>query len=382
MNIVYCIDSVCYPGGIQRITIAKANALAAIESNNVSIVVTDNKRPKPVLPISDKVSLVDLGIDYYADDWKSRWHILKGVFIKRKRHKVKLCHLLNSLHPDIVISTGTSEKYFLPHLKVASSPAFIREIHFPKDYRLRSAQGLFEKIMAVLGNFADFRINIWSYDRIVLLTNEDLRLDWRSNTKLTVIPNPVTVPTASLSSLQNKIAIAVGRLEYPKNFESLIRTWGVVHQKHRDWRLEIWGDGSLREGLQEQINRNLLEKVVLLKGYTDDIYSKYENASFLVCSSLFEGFGLMMLEAMFSGLPIISYDCPCGPRELIQDNNNGFLVQLGDERMLAEQICRLIEDENLRQRMGASAHVVAKGFSIEKITNQWITLFNSVLEKK
>ena len=90
----------------------------------------------------------------------------------------------------------------------------------------------------------------------------------------------------------------------------------------------------------------------------------------------------MMLEAMFSGLPIISYDCPCGPRELIQDNKNGFLVQPGDEKMLAKQICRLIEDENLRQRKGATAYEVAKGFSIEKITDQWMALFNSVLEQK
>ena len=78
----YCVDSVCYPGGIQRITIAKANALATIADNKVWIVVTDNKRHKPVLPISEKVSLVDLGIDYYADDWISKWHVLKGIFLK------------------------------------------------------------------------------------------------------------------------------------------------------------------------------------------------------------------------------------------------------------------------------------------------------------
>ena len=306
----------------------------------------------------------------------------KGYFFKRSRHKKKLCQLLNRISPNIVISTGTSEKYFLPHLKVNSSPAFIREIHYSKDYRLRSARGLFEKTMAVLGNFADYRINILSYDRIVLLTNEDVRLHWRPNRKLTVIPNPVTTSTTSLSSLQNKTAIAVGRLVYPKNFESLIRAWSIVSQQHDDWRLEIWGEGDLRKSLQEQIDHNQLDNTILLKGYTDDIFSKYSEASFLVCSSLFEGFGLMMLEAMFSGLPIISYDCPCGPRELIQDNKNGFLVQPGDEKMLAKQICRLIEDENLRQRMGATAYEVAKGFSIEKITDQWMALFNSVLEQK
>lgn len=378
MKIVYCTDTVCYPGGIQRATIAKANALAAIAGNQVWIVVTDNKRPTPVLPISEKISLVDLGIDYYADDWKSKWNVLKGILIKRKKHRRELGRLLNNVKPDIVISTGTSEKYFLPHLKVASSPSYVREIHYSKDYRVRIARGWLEKVLARIGDFADYRINIWSYRRIVVLTEEDKRLHWSSDDRISVIPNPVLFYPVSPSSLHNKTAIAVGRLVYQKNFESLIRAWAFVQQKHKDWILEIWGDGGLRESLQEQINQNHLDKVILLKGYTDDLVSKYLDASFLVCSSLFEGFGLMILEAMCAGLPIISYSCPCGPKDLVREHDNGFLVQPGDEKMLAKQICLLIENENLRLRMGASARKYAKEYSIEKIVQKWISLFDSL----
>lgn len=382
MNIVYCTDSVCFPGGIQRATIAKANALAEVEGNRIWIVVTDNQRPNPVLPISESVSLIDLGIEYYADDWKSKWNVLKGLYFKRRKHKRALRKFLNSIVPDILISTGTAEKYFLPHLRIKSSPICIREIHFSKDYRQRAANGWFDILLAAVGDFADYRLNIWCYDRVVLLTEEDKSTHWRPSDKLLVIPNPTPTKSISPSSLKNKTAIAVGRLVNQKNFESLIRAWAIVYQHHRDWRLEIWGDGALRKCLEELIYRLNLEAAVSLKGYTDDIQSKYTSASFLVCSSLFEGLPLMMIEAMSAGLPIVSYDCPCGPKDLIQDGKNGFLVPIGDEALLAERICLLIEDEYLRQNMGAAALERAKDFSLEKVLPMWTSLFKELMKEK
>lgn len=143
MKIVYCTDSICYAGGIQRITVTKANALAHIEGNEVWIIVTDNKQ-KPVLPIDEKVHLIDLDVNYFEDDWKSKWHVLKGIFIKRKEHKKRLQVALNEIRPDIVISTGTSEKNFLPGISINSKPKFIREIHSNKKYRILSATNTFQ----------------------------------------------------------------------------------------------------------------------------------------------------------------------------------------------------------------------------------------------
>ena len=382
MNIVYCTDSVCFPGGIQRATIAKANALAEVRGNRVWIVVTDNQRPHPVLPISESVHLVDLGIKYYEDDWKSKWNVLDGLFFKRRKHKRALRKFLNSIVPDILISTGTSEKYFLPHLSIKSSPICIREIHFSKDYRQRAAKGWFDKLLAAVGDFADYRLNIWCYDRVVLLTEEDKSTHWRPSDKLLVIPNPTPTKSISPSSLKNKTAIAVGRLVNQKNFESLIRAWAIVYQDHRDWRLEIWGDGALRKCLEELIYRLNLEAAVSLKGYTDDIQSKYTSASFLVCSSLFEGLPLMMIEAMSAGLPIVSYACPCGPKDLVREGKNGYLVPTGDENALANRICHLIEDECLRIKMGASSLDYSKEYRIETIVTRWMDLFLSTLEEK
>lgn len=253
MKIVYCTDSICYAGGIQRITISKANALSQIEGNEVWIIVTDNKQ-KPVLPIDSKVHIIDLDINYFADDWKSKWHVLKGIFIKRKLHKKKLTVALNEIRPDIVISTGTSEKNFLPGISsISSKPAFIREIHNTKNYRSLAATNVFYKTLAFLGDIIDYNIYIKKYHRIVVLTNEDKETNWKYDDNVVVIPNPLTSPCTLQSSLENKTVIAVGRLVPQKNFSSLIEAWVHVAEKHPDWTLEIWGEGHLRIELENLI---------------------------------------------------------------------------------------------------------------------------------
>ena len=264
MKIVYCTDSICYAGGIQRITIAKANALSQIEGNEVWIIVTDNKQ-KPVLPIDSKVHIIDLDINYFEDDWKSKFHILKGILIKRKQHQKRLENVLNQINPDIVISTGTSEKNFLPKIKVNSTPRFIREIHCTKNYRMLAATNLFEKTLAILGDLFDYSLFINNYDKIVVLTDEDKNTNWKNNPKITVIPNPLTSPCKEQSTLNEKKVIAVGRLEYQKNFQSLIKAWSHVAKKHPDWKLEIWGEGSKRVELENLIAKLNLKKHVFLK---------------------------------------------------------------------------------------------------------------------
>lgn len=375
MKIVYCTDTVCYPGGIQRITIAKANALAEIDGYEVWIVVTDNKRPTPVLPISEKVHLIDLDVNYYEDDWKSKLHVLKGIFVKRREHQLKLKELLDSIQPNIVISTGTSEKNFLPRLNIASHPAFIREIHFTTNYRQLAANGWFDKLSAWVGDILDYRIFIKRYDKIVVLTNEDKKLHWKNNDKVAVIPNPLTIQHDKRSPLTNKTVITAGRLVAQKNFSSLIRAWAIVHQSHSDWRLEIWGEGNLKTELQRQIDLEGLKENVQLMGYTDDIISKFAEASLFVCSSLFEGFPLVIIEAISCGLPIVSYSCPCGPKDIITENKDGFLVSIGDEQTMAERIIYLIENLDSRLTMGLEALDKTKRYSIDNIISNWMELF-------
>ena len=308
MKIVYCTDSICYAGGIQTVTICKANALALIPNNTVWIIVTDNKERKLRL-LNDAVHLIDLNINYFEDDWKSKYHLIKGFFIKRREHKKKLREVLNKIAPDVVISTGTSEKNFIPTLKIQSNPVFIREIHSVKNYRTLSAKNIFDKFIAYVGNLLDYHYHIRKYDKVVVLTEEDKRENWRDVPYVTAIPNPITINIDTQhSSLMNKTVIAVGRLVEPKNFQSLIRAWRIVYQKHPDWELHIWGSGHLQNSLQELIDLYKLQKSVSLKGYTYDIRTEMLKDSIYVLSSVFEGLPLVILEAMSCGLPVVSYN--------------------------------------------------------------------------
>jgi len=378
MNIVYCTDSICYAGGIQRITIAKANALSQIEGNKVWIIVTDNKQ-KPVLPIDNKVHIIDLDINYFEDDWKSKWNVIKGILIKRKQHKKKLSIILNRINPDIVISTGTSEKNFLPKIQINSIPSFIREIHSTKNYRELSAKNLFDKILAKLGDFLDYSLNINKYNKIVVLTEEDKSKNWGNNPKVTVIPNPLTYSCRKQAALDNKTVIAVGRLVYPKNFHSLIKAWVAVAQKHPDWTLEIWGEGPLKVELENLIEKLKLKNNVFLKGYTYDIQSKMLDASIFVLSSIFEGFGLVIVEAMACGLPVVSYACPCGPKDIITDGKDGFLIPINNENELTNKINFLIENNNKLREIGQMAKTTANLYTTDIVCKKWMNLFKQLI---
>ena len=375
MKIVYCTDSICYLGGIQRITIAKASALADIPDNEVWIAVTDNRK-NPVLPINPKVHIIDLKINYFEDDWKGRLYVLKGILYKRRVHKKKLTAVLEQIHPDIVISTGTSEKNFLPSIHLSSMPTFIREIHNYKYYRQSAANNWFAKLLAIGGDIIDYKLHINRYDKIVVLTQEDKNTNWQNNDKVWVIPNPLTAVSEQRSTYRNKTVIAAGRLSYQKNFSSLIRIWDRLHNQYPDWKLEIWGSGGCHESLASQIEELNLQDNVFLMGYSADIITKMAESSIFALSSSFEGWGLVIVEAMSVGLPVVAYQCPCGPKDIISDEVDGFLIPPQNEELFAKRLSELMANETLRNEMGKNAIKKSEQFHIERIAQSWMELFN------
>ena len=199
---------------------------------------------------------------------------------------------------------------------------------------------------------------------------------WCKN--VTYIYNPLTIQTEYVSDCVNKKVIAVGRLHKQKGFDYLIDAWKYVYLKHSDWILEIYGEGNLRSTLQTQIDKNGLSNVVLLKGKTDNIVSKYVESSIFVLSSRDEAFGLVITEAEVCGLPIVTFDCPSAPAELVENGINGYVVKMGDVKSLAAKICVLIENEDLRKRMGEESIYVARKFDVKVICEQWKLLYDMV----
>lgn len=381
MKIAYCIDTITAMGGIERVTIAKANALADIIWNQVYIIVTANNGT-PVLSINPKINIINLNVNYGEDFGKNKLQIYQILLKKRKEHKQKLLTAINDIKPEIIISTNQSEKNFIKTLNINYHPIIIKEIHFCTNYRLIEAKTPFQKLTARIGHFYDYHWNMKGINQIVLLTNEDKELHWKGKNKVSVIPNPIISQSPyPPSTTKEKRVIAAGRLVYQKNFSSLIKAWKQVAEIHPDWILEIYGEGNERNNLKNQITRLNLEKHVLLKGKTPDIYRAMSSSSIFILSSIYEGFGLVIVEAMSCGLPIISYACPCGPKDIITDGKDGFLVPCYNEEILTQKICYLIENEKKRQNMGLNAIEKAQKYQTNIIIQQWMNLFQKLVNK-
>ena len=205
MKIVYCINSVYLPGGMEKVTIVKANALARIPGNEVWIVVTDAQK-EPVVPL-ERVHLVNLNVRYYD----LNVGLLK--YLKKTRlHKKRLTEYLNIIKPDVVIATGQSEKNIVPSLKILSNPILILELHFEKQFRMKeNLHGLRSRLLARGANFYDNHRRFNRYDHIVILTKEDLQRNWNGWKNVSVIPPSTRASSGSSRTLGRMTKIGVRR---------------------------------------------------------------------------------------------------------------------------------------------------------------------------
>ena len=309
----------------------------------------------------------------------------------------RLSRVVEMLDPDVCVSLCGPEVRILP--AVAGGRPCVAEYHFSHDKFYRKYGGIFMYPYAWLRTHMLERA-VSEYDCMVTLTEHDLPIWKRHCRRVERIFNPVTTPPGQVSRLAEKRMIAVGRLEDQKNFKDLVSAWSIVAERCPDWRLEIFGEGKLEHALRSQITRLGLTGSVILRGVVKDIASAYSNSSALLMTSLHEGFPLALVEASSFGLPLISYDCPTGPSEIIVDAGagdgagnvpaatfdqaagntpNGYLVPVGDVRTLADRICRIASDDNLRLRLGAASKASSRRFTPETIISAWEHLFSSLL---
>lgn len=373
MKIVYAINSIRGLGGIQKVTLLKANALADIPQNKVYIIVTDNWINHPLThELSPKIIFINLQINYYKDDYKSKFHQIISNF-KIINHYFKLQKAILQIKPDIIISVGQSEKYIVPLLH--TNAIKIREIHFNSNYRNFTYKS---KILAKSLNFLDYKVMSKGYNKMVLLTKEDKDTFFPNNNKFIYIHNPATFePTNNYNN--NNYIIAVGRLSIEKDFISLIKAWNLVQRECPTWKLKIVGEGPERNNLEEEIKRLNLGNSVVLTGYSNNIKKEMAESSIFVLTSLYEGFGLVLLEAMACGLPSVAFACQFGPKDIITDEKNGLLIYNRDIKSLSEKLIYLIQHLDVRKEMSNQALKRVDDFSINNIIDKWMKLFQSEL---
>ena len=377
MTIIYCIAGTFNSGGMERVLANKANYLAE-RGYEVIIITTDQKERKPFFALSPKIQYYDLNVNYAENNDKGFLNKVLRYPFKQWKHKKMLTRFLYILQADIVISMFCNDVSFITKIRDGSKK--VLEIHFSKFKRLQyGRQGIWK--LADWWRSKMDEIAVRRFDKFIVLTDEDKGY-WGDLPNMEVIENAKNEWGDHTAPLENKQVIAVGRYDYQKGFDRLIEAWRLVYERFPDWKLKIIGDGELRNELELLIDKYALNDVIELKKSVSDILTEYLEASIAVMSSRYEGLPMVLLEAMSVGLPIVSFECKCGPRDLITDGENGFLAPEGDVPMLAGKIIQLMEDADLRSKMGQAAKIKSEHFAEPVIMDKWIKLFDNLLNEK
>lgn len=375
MKILYQIHSTYNPGGMERVLLNKVRYFVEEKGWEVVVVTTDQHSRPSFYPFPEGVRMIDLGVNYSDDNGKPFHKKLLGYFRRRLEHRKRLAALLEQERPDIVDCFYPGESSFVPSLKDGSRK--VMELHqsklFHYQYNRSGLMGLADKVRA----WMDERL-VRKFDRFVVLTQEDMQM-WGEMPGVRVIPNAANFIAEKYSDCSAKRVIAVGRLDYQKSFDRLIQVWEKVHQKMPDWRLDIFGQGEWQGMLHGMIDERGLQETVKLNGPTKNIGQEYSESSMIVMSSHYEGFPMVMIEAMACGLPAVSFDFKCGPKDIIKEGENGLVVSDGDIDGFAEAIVTLMRDDELRRKMGENAKRVVETFSEAKVMDKWVRLYEETI---
>ncbi|MCT4137934.1 glycosyltransferase family 4 protein [Elizabethkingia anophelis] len=376
MKIIYSILGTYNSGGMERVLANKANYLTEL-GYDITIITTDQRERSPYFQLDPRIKNIDLGINYTDNNNRGLLHKLLSYPRKQKMHRQKLQNILIELKADIVISMFDNDASFIYKIKDGSRK--ILEIHFSRFKRLQYGRKGVWKIVNLLRSNADLKL-VKQYDRFVVLTHED-KSYWSNLTNIEVIPNANSFVSSKQADLESKRVIAVGRYDYQKGFDDLINVWKGVYAKHPDWSLDIFGHGPLKDELQSLIDRLGLTKTIHLCAPVKNIEQEYLNSSILAMTSRYEGLPMTLLEAQVCGLPLVSYACKCGPRDIIKDGINGYLIEENDQKEMIQKLIHLMNDEKFRKQMGDASYRFSDNYSEDRIMQQWIDLFKEVNKK-
>ena len=378
-KIVYCTPALYMAGGVERVLTLKANYFADVLGYDITIILTEGQNRPLFYPLSEKVNVINLDLNF-----EELWHcsFFKKVFLylmKQRQFKKNLANELMCLKPDITVSLLRREINFITDINDGSKK--IGELHVNRANYRNFEVGDSNILKSIFAKFWMHNLvgHLRKLDKFVVLTDEDKK-QWKELNNIISIPDPLTFFPEQISSLQKKRVIAVGRYVYQKGFDLLLKVWSMIERKYPDWELVIFGSGN-REPYECLIKEiNIDGSRCHLNGPSSNIQQEYMNSSIFAFASRFEGFGMVLIEAMACGLPVISFDCPCGPRDIISDNEDGLLVQNGDVNSYVCKLTLLMDDASLRQRMSAAGRKNVERFKMDHIGDRWKKLFDGLYE--
>lgn len=378
-KICYCTPALYSAGGVERVVTTKANYFAEHFGYEVTIIVTEGNGDHSFFHLSKKVEVINLGIAF-EDLWNKSF--LKKLLLysqKQRRYKKLLKSELFRIKPDITISTLRREINFINDIQDGSFK--IGELHLSRsNYRgIEDGEAFLLKKWFSEWWKKDIVSQLRRLDKFVVLTDYAVS-DWPELNNIQMIPDPLPIDGFSRNTSDIKRVISVGRYSYEKGYDLLLRIWAIVEKECPDWQLDIYGMGDptpyvkMIDGLSiDQCRCHLRSSLV-------NVESEYLKSSIFVHPSRSEGFGLVIVEAMACGLPVVSFDCENGPRSIITDGVDGFLISPFNIRYFADRIIMLIKDENKRKQMGEKGLLKSQQYGIEKIAMQWKALFDELMQ--
>ena len=367
IKLLYITNQICGSGGLERVLSIKASYLAEKLNYEVHIV-TLNQGALPLF-YKKKKKLI------YHDITTTGSNV--AYFLSYKKGLKKVVSLVK---PNIISVCDDGLKgLFVPWFINKPCP-MVYERHVSKNIEIKADTiSLLQKVKLKIV-FALMNRGAKTYNKCIVLTNGNLK-EWPID-NVQVIPNPLSFYPAEFSSLENKKVIAVGKHCHQKGFDRLLQSWKLVTNKFPDWKLEIYGTIEASEGLLDLANTLEINEHVTFFPPEKNIGDKYKSASIYAMASRYEGFGMVLTEAMAYGVPCVSFDCPYGPSDIITDGEDGFLVTNGDIKTFSNKLEKLIENSELRQTMGKKARVNVLYYQPEQIVPQWDRLFKQLITSK
>lgn len=374
MRILYITDALAVWGGIERVLSDKMNYLVREYGYEVYVVTADQGAHPIPFPLDDRIHVKDLNIRFHQ---QYQYSGLKRILKYRELEQLfrnRLKSYVIQISPDVIscirdgyVSAVLSMKMHVP--VIFESHAMYRDVVFENS--------------TLLHRFITYwkRRKLRKLDQLVTLTQGDAE-DWkRACQHVCVIPNVVHLnDSGNYSQCNSKKAIYVGRFDVQKDFGTMLKVWALVQQRHSEWILNVYGNGELKPKFEELVAEQKLN--VEIHPAVPDIMEKYKESSMLLMSSLYEPFGLVLVEAMSCGIPVVAFNCPYGPADIIKDGTDGFLVEDRNIEAFVDRVCQLMENDDLRQQMGMSAIHSSQRYKAEIIMPQWKCLFTNLVSSQ
>lgn len=368
MRILYVTDALAIWGGMERVLVEKANYLANHEGYEVHVLTIYQGDHAFPFPLDNKVTHVDLNIPFHSQYQYSGFRRMLSLRRLHRDVKKGLRYHLYAINPDIVVCARI--EFVRDICQVKGDIPLVFESHSSFWTSRFEDAGIIRRLHTWWMNLAARQVQA-----VVTLTEGDAAVWRKVNQHVFVIPDVVHLnDMGTYSNVDSKSVVFVGRLSRQKDIGSLLSIWQLVRQRHADWQLHLYGGkGDVEDSLWQQLQEG--SNGITLHAPTPDVLNVYQQHAILMLTSRYEPFGMVLPEAMSCGLPVVAFDCPYGPADIITDGDDGFLVRNRDIKDFAGKVCSLIENANLRQQMGVAAVRSSQRYRVDRIMPLWLELF-------